>query len=113
MKIGTQGEGLSQQYLREKGYHILHTNYRTRFGEIDIVALYEKTLVFAEVKTRQSMKYGLPREAVNYKKQQNYYRLAEHYIKYFTGCYESVRFDVIEVYKNGNQFNIEHIENAF
>ncbi len=113
MGIGALGEGLSQDYLKKKNYRILHANYRTRFGEIDIVAVYGNTLVFIEVKTRQSTKFGLPREAVNYRKQQTYYKLAEHYLQYHAGPYEYTRFDVIEIYKAGNQYKIEHIENAF
>lgn len=112
-KIGNLGEGISRSYLEEKGYEILKVNFRTRLGEIDIIASINDILVFVEVKTRQSVQFGLPRESVNFKKQQTYYRLAEQFLQYHTKEYESYRFDVVEVYISGEQYKIKQIENAF
>ncbi|WP_026475983.1 YraN family protein [Alkaliphilus transvaalensis] len=113
-ELGNLGEDLSSKHLRNKGYNILYRNYRTKFGEIDIIAEIKGYIIFVEVKTRSNKSFGLPREAVNYKKQRNYYRLAEHFIQNHKHHGDpNYRFDVIEVYKKGDQYQIEHIENAF
>lgn len=112
--LGKRGEALAQDYLRKKGYQILWRNYRTPFGEMDLVVAQGETLVFLEVKTRSSKRFGLPREAVHFKKQQQYYRLAQHFLQYHPQSYPNTRFDVIEIYALANgQYHIEHIENAF
>ena len=67
---GAAGEILAARYLIEKGYRLLATNYRSRFGEVDIVAENERFLVFVEVKTRGENAYFEPREAVTAAKQQ-------------------------------------------
>jgi len=111
--LGIKGESLAQDYLRKKGYSILWRNYRTSFGEMDLVGVQGDTLVFIEVKTRRSNQFGLPREAVNFKKQQQYYRLAQHFLQHHPQCYPNTRFDVIEIYVLDTQYRIEHLENAF
>ncbi|MBM7613640.1 YraN family protein [Alkaliphilus hydrothermalis] len=113
-QLGALGEAKSCAYLINEGYEILDRNYRTKFGEIDIVARKGDTVAFVEVKTRRSIGFGLPREAVNTRKQINYYRLGEYYIqthRYLKSV--SYRFDVMEVYKDGEDFRVEHIVNAF
>jgi putative endonuclease len=64
-QIGQLGEDKAVQFLKVKGYSILHRNYRTRFGELDIVCQDQHSLVFIEVKTRTSIKFGYPEEAIN------------------------------------------------
>ena len=68
--LGDRGESYAEDYLRRQGYRILTRNYRTKIGEIDLIADDHGTLVFIEVKTRSSVRYGIPSEAVNYKKKQ-------------------------------------------
>lgn len=112
---GQFGEGVARRYLQEQGYEILDTNYRKRFGEVDIVARYERTIVFVEVKTRHSSRYGSPLEAVDGRKQRQLSRIAQDYL--ITRQLESAaaRFDVIAVtLDHSNQpVTIDHIENAF
>lgn len=112
---GQFGEGVARRYLQEQGYEILDTNYRKRFGEVDIVARHERTIVFVEVKTRHSSRYGSPLEAVDGRKQRQLSRIAQDYL--ITRQLESVaaRFDVIAVtLDHSNQpVTIDHIENAF
>jgi putative endonuclease len=81
---GKQGEALAVQYLRDRAFRILETNYRCLYGEIDIVAQKNQQLHFVEVKTRKSSNFGSPVEAYTYKKQQKVLRaiwnyLDEHY----------------------------------
>ncbi|AOY77332.1 YraN family protein [Clostridium formicaceticum] len=114
-KTGHYGEQLSRKYFINKGYLILNSNYRTRLGEIDIIAQKDDTIIFVEVKTRKTMTFGLAREAVNYKKQVTLIKLAEQYIQYKKLKNMNFRFDVMEVQwnENKNQYEINHIENAF
>ena len=109
-EVGRSGEKIVVRYLKKKKYKILETNYRTSFGEADIIAQKGEYLVFVEVKTRSSELYGSPAEAVDYKKQQRYIKMAEYYIacheKYST-CY--VRFDIAEVLSG----EVNYIENAY
>ena len=68
--IGDMGEKKAVKFLKKKGYRILETNFKTKFGEIDIIAKKEGCICFVEVKTRSSDNFGEPREAVNFYKQQ-------------------------------------------
>ena len=108
--LGMQGETIAKEYLENLKYQILECNYKNKIGEIDIIAKDGKTIVFVEVKTRQSTRFGLPREAVNYYKQQKIRNVAVGYLK-FKGLYEKapVRFDVIDIIGT----SVTHIKNAF
>ncbi len=112
--LGQQGERLAADYLRQRGYALLEANFRIgRMGELDLIAKKDGTICFVEVKTRRSTRYGVPSEAVTATKQQTILRLAQIYLS-MKGLSESpVRFDVAEVYSNGNGFRIEYLENAF
>lgn len=109
--IGTRYETLASEYLTRNGYIILDRNYRNgRYSEIDIIALKDKTIVFIEVKFRNSSVKGNPLESVNTNKQRRISRAAMRYI-FEKGMseYGKYRFDVIGILND----KIEHIENAF
>ena len=106
---GRGGEAQAAAYLKRKKYKILEMNFTAQTGEIDIVALQKDTIVFVEVKSRFSVRYGLPREAVNEQKQRHIARTAEAYLQKHGLFGTPVRFDVIEVGESG----VNHIENAF
>lgn len=108
IELGKEGEKLAIDYLLTKGYKILEKNFRTPFGEIDIIAKDENFIVVIEVKRRLSDKFGQPELSVNYTKQQKLKKLALYYISRLGKEYP-VRFDVIAI----NDKKIEHIENAF
>lgn len=78
--LGQLGEKLACEFLREKGYKIIDQNFRTRGGEIDIVAEKEEMLVFVEVKTRTNRMFGLPEEAIDARKQHKLAMTAECYL---------------------------------
>lgn len=108
---GARGERLAADYLRGRGFTIVLLNFRTRMGEIDIIARGGEYLVFAEVKTR---KPGGPRPAeyVGARKQARLILAAQEYLGANpTGL--QPRFDVIEVIMRGGAADINHIENAF
>ncbi len=107
---GIKGETLASEYLKNKGYKIIERNYKNKIGEIDIIAMLGDTLVFVEVKERESLRFGHPREAVNFYKQQKIRKVALGYLKYKQLIDKiNVRFDVIDVLGE----KITHIENAF
>ena len=106
---GNQGEILAEKFLRKQGYKILDKNYRAMVGEIDIVALDKDTIVFVEVKRRETLGYGRPSEAVGKQKQGYIRRSGEEYLIRNKLITSPVRFDVVEIV--GQEIN--HIKNAF
>lgn len=113
-QLGTQGELLAHQYLRKRGYIILAQNYRCPLGEIDIIARDKQTLVFIEVKSRQSLRYGPPAGAVTYRKQQQISKVAQYYILSNNFGTKAARFDVIAILlPPSGAPKIEHLTNAF
>ena len=107
--LGKKGEKIVERYLKKQGCKILYRNYKTPFGEADIIATEKDEIVFVEVKTRTSDAYGAPKEAVGKEKQRRYYKIAQFYGKTI-GEEPNARFDVAEVDGNGN---IEYYKNAF
>jgi len=110
---GQLGERLTAEYLRQKGYRLIASQYRCRHGEIDLIAMDGKTLCFIEVKTRTNVSVGMPREYVTRSKQEKLRAAAGLYLAE-KGLDCTVRFDVAEVYLATNRkARIEYIENAF
>ena len=101
--------------LRRKRYRILEKNYTCRYGEIDVVARDGRTLVFVEVKTRMSGRYGPPQLAVTPRKQRRYARAALHYLQEKGTPDVPVRFDVVSVLmsEEGKVLQRNVIQNAF
>lgn len=109
-KLGGLGEKIAKDFLVNKGFKILETNYATKLGEIDIIAKDKNgVLVFIEVKTRITEKFGLPREAVTVAKQRKIRLVAQEYLQKTDGFNKPARFDVIEILDG----EINAIENAF
>jgi putative endonuclease len=115
--LGKLGESYSVQYLKKMNYHIVETNYRSRMGEIDIIARDKDSYVFVEVKTREEhLTFGKPIDAVNPEKQNRIRRIADSYLdKLSKTRWKECRFDIIEVVvrKTGDLININHIPDAF
>ena len=113
-KTGYWGEILASRFLRDSGYEIINANYRTRLGEIDIIASDSHYIVFVEVKTRKAGSLGEPCEAVGRSKQAKIVRTASIYLSSNHSALQP-RFDVIEVIlkNNGDLLSINHIKNAF
>ena len=97
-KVGDSGEAFAAEYLAGKGLSILERNYRTPMGEIDLIAQDGRVLVFIEVKTRKSARYGRPASAVGLEKQRRIVRAAVWYTSKRQGELPPCRFDVVEVY---------------
>lgn len=110
-EIGRKGESLAVEYLINKGFIVLERNYRYGRLEIDIIAKTKNVIVFIEVKTRQSKRFGYPEEAVDNRKSDHILTCADHYIyqNQWTG---DIRFDIISIFLKP-EILIEHIEDAF
>jgi putative endonuclease len=113
--IGKFGEDIASKYLEEKGYKIKERNYRTFLGEIDIITEYKGSIIFIEVKTRRSDKFGYPEEAINFSKQQKIIKNALCYLAKYNLWKTNYCFDVILVSISNHKEikRIKHIRNAF
>lgn len=111
-QIGRNGEDIATKYLMENGYKILERNFNCWQGEIDIIALDKQEIVFIEVKTRRNTRYGYAVEAVNDIKKKHLWKAVEYYVFSRNLQNEFIRIDVIEVYINRKDFNINHIKKA-
>lgn len=116
MLIGRWGEAKAAEFLQNKGYTLIGANYRTRFGEIDLIARDEKYIMFIEVKLRKNADFARASEAVSRSKAEKIRITAEIWLSE-NDAMQQPRFDVIEVYAgegiNTKNPRINHIENAF
>ena len=115
LSLGQRGEREAERFLRKLGYVIVATSTRSKLGEIDIVAVDGRTVVFVEVKTRSSLEAGHPAEAVDIHKQRRLTRAALGYIKRHQLQDSPARFDVIAItWAHPKQKpKLEHYRNAF
>ena len=113
--LGSRGERAATKYLKRKGYKIVAQGNRLAPGELDLVAVDGRTVVFVEVKTRRSDQYGSPAEAVDLQKQRRLTRLAVTYLKRHGLLEYPARFDVVAIVWPEDQRRpaIEHFINAF
>ncbi|MDR1202525.1 MAG: YraN family protein [Tannerellaceae bacterium] len=110
--IGKEGEEEARNYLIQKDYIILHTNWRFQHYELDIVAMKEDELIIVEVKTRSEDYLIAPEEAVDRGKIKRIVSAADVYARYFR-LNLPVRFDIITLIKRDTGYEIEHLEDAF
>jgi putative endonuclease len=110
--LGSEGEDMAVRYLKDRGFKILHRNYKTPLGEADIIARDNESTVFVEVKARSSSRFGEPFEAVDMKKQERLRRIALWYQKK-EGKETQVRFDVVSIKSTVDGNVIEYIREAF
>ena len=99
---GDFGEAAACRFLKRQGYKPLVRNYRSRWGEIDLVCRHKGTLVFVEVKARSPESWGSPSEAVTPSKQRRIFRTAYAYLEEIKLRDMPVRFDVVEVFLKGD-----------
>lgn len=116
-KTGNIGEDAATNFLTEKGYKIIERNYKRKLGEIDIIAIIDKTLVFCEVKTRKSYSqmYFLPEQNVDFKKMRKLRKICELYVlEKKISVSQKWRIDVISVLIDNftEKVTINHIEDA-
>lgn len=112
-EYGVGGESAAVEHLRRKGYKIIERNYRSRMGEIDIIARHKGVMVFVEVKARRSRRYGHAKWAVTPAKQRKISMTALDYLKRHASTDIPARFDVVTVHEDDSRQHIEVITSAF
>ena len=113
LALGKRGEDIAAVDLKRRRYRIIERNYRCPFGEIDIIALKERTIVFVEVKTRSSRAFGRPEAAVTPRKQRQLARAALSYLQSRNLLDRDARFDVVAVEIGAMGECVTVIEDAF
>jgi putative endonuclease len=114
IRLGRRGEEAAERHLESRGYRVLERRYRTRAGEIDFIAVDGPTLVFVEVKTRSSLTFGRPAEAVGPRKRARIAAAASLYLAFRGGAERPCRFDVVEVVEDaGGTHRVRLIRDAF
>jgi putative endonuclease len=112
--IGHRGESFAEAYLEAKGCSILAKNWRSPYGEIDLIAAYDDVIVFIEVKTRASKSLGPPEISITPRKREHMRNTAEYYIQQHPELTNDWRIDVITVQIQAGNLPpiIDHFENA-
>jgi len=112
-RTGKRGEATARRELQRRGYEILESNFRTRQGEIDIVARHRQQYVFVEVKARRGRRFGMPEEAVDATKREHLIRAAQRYLQQIGEPDADWRIDVLAVeYDARGPQRVELIESA-
>ena len=112
-ELGREGEDIAAGLLRKAGFHVVDRNYRCKGGEIDLVARREDVVVFCEVKSRRTDRWGEPSEAVHRAKQARLRRLAAMWLADRRPGPVDIRFDVVSVIVRPDRAVVRHIPDAF
>ena len=112
-RLGKKSESLAATFLKKNKYKIIAENYRTRLGEVDIIAEDGDALAFVEVKSGRSDQFGSPKWAVTPRKQRKITMVALQYLKATNQSNRRARFDVVSIRYAGNNPEIELIKNAY
>jgi len=110
-QIGKYGEDIAINYLRKNGYQIIERNFRTKFGEIDIITKYKKALIFFEVKYRKTIEYGYPYTAVNKYKLKRLQKLIDYYYQVKKPKLPP-KLEVLSIYSKGDKPQIQHFKDV-
>jgi putative endonuclease len=115
-RLGKFGESLAVEYLLDRGYSILKQNWRSPYGELDIVAMKDNRIIFMEVKTRTSLRFGWPEEAITSQKQEHLWNCGEAFLDAFPE-YTVLpwQIDVLAILIESQvdrKYQIKHYENA-
>lgn len=109
LSIGRLGERKAEEFLKNLGYRILERNYRSRFGEIDLIAEDHGTVVFVEVKLRGGDKFGTPLEAITHQKLSKVIKTSQFYL--LNKPNQNIRYDAMEIIETRGKLNINHVKN--
>ncbi len=112
--LGKWGEDIAEKYLEDNGIRIIQKNYRTRYGEIDLIGKEDKNFVFIEVKTRQSQRFGFPEEAVTNNKLDRIETVVWDYFEEFNINDVDWRIDIVSIIRDTktDQFQLKWIKNV-
>ena len=109
--LGKHGERLARAYFLQQGFQVLHENYRFGHYEIDLIVKKDDLLVFVEVKTRSSIRYGFPEETLSEKQEERIRKTADQFI-YASDWQGRIRFDVISILMRNNGTELRHFPDA-
>lgn len=112
-RTGDRGEAIALDRLSGAGYELVQRNYRTRYGEIDLIVRDGETLVFVEVKLRGGTGYGDPLESVTPRKQEQVRAVAEQYLAETQPEFDELRFDVVGILEHAGRTDVTHVKGAF
>ncbi|UCH81906.1 MAG: YraN family protein [Nitrospiraceae bacterium] len=112
VKLGHRGEDLAVKFLEQTGYVIIQRNFKTAIGEIDIIARDNESLVFIEVKTRESLDFGYPYESVTRAKRKKIANVASLFLKKLREL-PQCRFDIVSICHKKGKPEFELIKDAF
>ena len=110
-QIGLDGEEIAADFLKKHGYKIISRNFHSRFGEIDIIALEKKTIVFVEVKLRSNNYFGTPLESITRSKLEKLKKTAYYFLTLNNLSNSDFRFDAVEIIKNGDKIDVNQVKN--
>lgn len=110
-EVGKEGEAVARDYLEKKGYRVITQNWRTKYGEIDLIALHQGVLIFIEVRTKTHERFGIPEESINTKKQSRMINNAQAYMAIHRHRGPSRIDAVCVVLGHGSPARIDHYEN--
>jgi putative endonuclease len=113
LALGREGERLAEGFLKKQGYRLVARNYRCRGGEVDLIVLDRRVVVFVEVKTRTDHGFGSPLEAVEPRKQRRMILAAQLFLHEKKLHERDARFDVVGISWPGTVPLVEHVKNAF
>jgi putative endonuclease len=113
LHLGKEGEDIARDFLSARGYRIITRNFRTRSGEIDIIAADGPVICFVEVKTRRQERFGAPGESVQRLKQRHMAKAAVQYLKSRHLLDAPSRFDVVSIEFTAARPRIDLIQSAF
>jgi putative endonuclease len=111
-ELGSAGERMAAEFLRRKGYRILERNYRTPYGEIDLIARDKQEIIFIEVRTRRQEKFGTPTESLTRDKISHWERAASFYLQKENGFDRPFRFEFVGIDLSGETPRISLVKNA-
>lgn len=113
LNTGKKGEHLALGYLVDRGFTILHQNWRYSHWEVDIIATRKNKLHFIEVKTRRNVKFGFPEDGVSKKKMKNLINSADEFINIFSG-WKFIQFDILSILlQKGRDAEFTYIEDVY
>ncbi len=114
VSIGKRGEELARRYFNQRGYDVADQNFRTRYGEIDLILRKNKSYRFVEVKFRRTLEYGLPQESVIRKKQRKIHNTALAWLKlHYLPLDCDLHFDVLAISEASGKIEFDYLEDAF
>ncbi|MFH1801141.1 MAG: YraN family protein [Candidatus Omnitrophota bacterium] len=114
LSLGERGETAACVFLKDHGYKILEKNYKCKLGEIDVIARRQGRLAFIEIKTRTNAQFGTPQEAVDLRKQEKIFKVAQWYLKEKKILKFPIAFDVVAIlWREGQPPEMRLIADAF